>query len=127
MQRPSATRPHVVLFAFVSIAVAPHARAQSLAPGVAADLVLEEVVGDLVNPQDPNDRGVTAAEFLPDGRLVILKHTGEIRVRETNGNIVEAGTMPVNIASERGLLGLAVDPEFATSNRIYLYYSQASS
>jgi glucose/arabinose dehydrogenase len=104
-----------------ALSVAPSvARAQTLENGVSAELRLTRVVPNLFQP--------TAAEFTPDGRLVILQQNGEVLVWTGSGAPIPAGTMPVNYdGGEQGLLGLAIDPEFATTNRLYLYYSASGS
>lgn len=92
--------------------------AQQLQPN---DLVFEQPVTGLQFP--------TAAEFLPDGRMVIIQQNGGVRVRPANGGaLVNAGTIPIHtgVPSERGLLGLAIDPQFSTSRRLYFYYSDPS-
>ncbi|MFO0723871.1 MAG: PQQ-dependent sugar dehydrogenase [Myxococcota bacterium] len=71
----------------------------------------------------------SAAEFLPDGRLVITQQGGRFRVRPAAGGaLINAGQVSVitNI-NEQGLLGIAIDPQFSTSNRIYFYYSENGS
>ena len=93
------------------------ATAQTLVPN---DLVLDRRYVTGVS-------GAVAAEFLPDGRLVIIRQTGQIAVRPAAGGaLIQAGSLSVNVSSERGLLGLAVDPQFATSNRLYFYYSASN-
>ncbi len=74
----------------------------------------------------------TALAFTPDGRLLITTQPGQLPVYQ-NGSLV--GTPALNLATqwpggsrvcsnfERGLLGIAVDPNFATNNYIYLYYT----
>ena len=72
----------------------------------------------------------TALAFTPDGRLLITTQPGQLRVYQ-NGALV--GTAALNLAangaicsnSERGLLGVAVDPAFAPTinNYVYLYYT----
>lgn len=99
------------------------AHADTLASGPAADtLSLTQFVDDAAGLNSP-----TAAEFLPDGRLIIIEVGGRIKVRLTNGTIVDAGVVPVDLAGERGLLGLAIDPLFDTTHRLYFYYSQAGA
>ncbi|MGI8907893.1 MAG: PQQ-dependent sugar dehydrogenase [Candidatus Sumerlaeaceae bacterium] len=60
--------------------------------------------------------------------LVGEKATGRVK-RVTNG--VVQGTialdLPVDSASERGLLGMTLDPGFPTSNSVYLFYTRASA
>lgn len=68
----------------------------------------------------------TALAFTPDGRLLITTQTGQLRVYQNN---VLLTTPAVNLNtrlctnSERGLLGVAVDPQFATNRFIYFYYT----
>ena len=68
----------------------------------------------------------TGLAFTPDGRLLITQQTGKLRVLQ-NGSLL--ATAAVDFApglctnSERGLLGVAVDPAFATNHFIYLYYT----
>ncbi len=63
----------------------------------------------------------------PNDLLVLEKGTGQVR-RVTNGVIQgTALDLPVNSASERGLLGIALDPSFATNQRVYLYWTQSST
>jgi glucose/arabinose dehydrogenase len=70
--------------------------------------------------------GPTALAFTPDGRLLITRQPGVLRIYK-NGSLL--GTPALNISSkvcsdvERGLLGVAVDPAFATNHYIYLYYT----
>jgi MYXO-CTERM domain-containing protein len=100
----------------LSLAAGP-ARAQSLAPEVADALVLEPVVSGLEGP--------VGAEFLPDGRLVVIEQgSGRVLALAPGAARPEVlGTIAVETGGERGLLGLAVDPRFAESRRLYLYYS----
>jgi glucose/arabinose dehydrogenase len=68
----------------------------------------------------------TALTFTPDGRLLVTSQTGELRVFQS-GALIAAPAL--NLAtkicsnSERGLLGVAVDPAFATTGHIYLFYT----
>jgi len=70
----------------------------------------------------------TALAFTPDGRLLIATQTGQLRVFE-NGALLPDPALDLrapNLACvnhERGLLGLAVDPDFAANHFIYLYYT----
>jgi glucose/arabinose dehydrogenase len=45
-----------------------------------------------------------------------------------NGAVVSTVLdLPVNYASERGLLGIALHPDFATNGYVYLYYTRSST
>src|SRR5262245_8897534 len=62
----------------------------------------------------------TAMAFLPDGRLLITEKAGALRV--WNGSsLATLGTIAVCSSSEMGLLGVAVDPNFASNGFVYLY------
>jgi glucose/arabinose dehydrogenase/PKD repeat protein len=86
----------------------------------------------MVPPADFEDQFVlkllsgTALAFTPDGRLLVTNRDGAVKVYENGAPL--AG-FAVNIRPktcfnlERGLLGIAVDPAFATNHRVYLYYT----
>src|SRR5438874_10149837 len=67
----------------------------------------------------------TAMEFAPDGRLFVLEQTGNVRIVSTAGVLQSTPflTLTVDSAGERGLLGIAFDPNFATNNFVYVYYT----
>jgi len=74
-----------------------------------------------------------AVALAPDGRLFVTERPGRVRiVRLGAGGGLEArpwATLPAraNPNTERGLLGLALDPEFARNGFVYLYYSYAAA
>ena len=70
----------------------------------------------------------TVMEFAPDGRLFVAQQTGALRIIE-NGVLLAtpAITLSVNSSGERGLLGIAFDPNFSSNNFIYLYYTLSSA
>jgi glucose/arabinose dehydrogenase len=63
--------------------------------------------------------------FAPDGRLFFTERPGRVRIiRDTTLVPQPALTLPdVNADGEGGLLGLALDPGFATSGWLYLVYT----
>jgi len=69
----------------------------------------------------------TSMAFAPDGRLFITFQSGQVRVVRDNALLTTPFlTIPsgvVDAAGERGLLGLAFDPDFATNNFVYVYYT----
>jgi cytochrome c len=62
-------------------------------------------------------------ELAPDGRIFFNELRGKLRLWKPGSGILEAGTIPVFAAQENGLLGFALDPNFAQSQHIYLFYS----
>lgn len=65
----------------------------------------------------------TALAFTPDGRMLITTKGGTLRVWHGTLLATPALTLSVCTESERGLLGVAVDPGFAANRRIYLFYT----
>jgi glucose/arabinose dehydrogenase len=70
----------------------------------------------------------TAMAFAPDGRLFITQQGGQVRIIK-NGALLAAPflTVTTEASGERGLLGLAFDPNFSTNQLIYLYYTVTST
>ncbi len=68
--------------------------------------------------------GPTSAAFLgPDDMLVLEKATGRVR-HVVGGQVVgTALDLAVNSASERGLLGIALHPDFPRNPGVYLYWT----
>jgi glucose/arabinose dehydrogenase len=74
----------------------------------------------------------TALDFTPDGRMVVAGKSGQVHPYDRSGNNLakpEAMNLPVCDNSERGLLGVAVDPKFGTegNNHVYFYYTHRRS
>ena len=70
----------------------------------------------------------TAMAFAPDGRLFVCLQGGQLRVIK-NGALLPNPfiTLPVSSSGERGLLGIAFDPNFAANQFVYLYYTTSTS
>src|SRR5262249_57044993 len=70
----------------------------------------------------------TSMAFLgPKDFLILEKATGKVQ-HVVNGAIVgTALDLAVNSASERGLLGIALSPNFATDHLLYLHSTQTST
>lgn len=66
-----------------------------------------------------------AIDFLPDGRMIFTERNGKVSIFD-NGNVKIVGNLDASEASESGLLGIAVDPEFVKNNFVYLYYTSKS-
>lgn len=100
------------------LAACPQADAEErLAPAVAQSLTLSVVASGLGPTTD--------LAFLPDGRMVIIAKDGTVRLRAPGGALRVLARFPVDEESEKGLLGVAVDPEFARTRRLFFYYSLA--
>ena len=70
---------------------------------------------------------LTDFRFLPDGRMVMTTKDGSVKIRRTDGSVVTAGTFAVDSSSEKGLLGVEVDPQFSTNTFLYFYASDGPS
>jgi aldose sugar dehydrogenase len=120
-----ACRMIVVLSTTVlAIVSGPHSgptRAQSPVPTVLApNLGLRLIASDLITP--------TSLAFLgPQDFLILEKNTGRVR-RFVNGaphsTVLDLG---VNFSSERGLLGIALHPDFPANPSVYLYWTCRST
>src|SRR5215472_8618477 len=70
----------------------------------------------------------TSMAFIgPNDFLVLEKDTGKVQ-RVTNG-VLQGPVLDlaVNSASERGLLGIALHPDFAINHFVYLYWTESST
>jgi len=102
-----------------SIAV-PRAEAQTGPEVLHPRLAVRTVVSGLSQP--------TSMEFLgPDDFFVLEKATGKV-LRIVDGAVVSAVLdLAVNSASERGLLGLALHPDFPGNPGVYLYWTESTT
>jgi cytochrome c len=91
---------------------------------------------------DSNARFPSEIEVAPDGRVFFIE-MGERRQLSTPGNlkVIDAATSTTSVvdsvdvftgiatgnAQEDGLIGMALDPDFAENNWLYLYYAPADA
>src|SRR3977135_3531719 len=70
----------------------------------------------------------TAMAFAPDGRLFVCLQGGQVRVIK-NGTLLAPPfvSIPVTSSGERGLLGVAFDPNFSSNQFVYFYYTTSTS
>ncbi|MGW6128618.1 PQQ-dependent sugar dehydrogenase [Cellulomonas sp. NPDC055163] len=107
----------VVVGALVAAGLTALAGAPASAATVPAGFT-DALVADVDNP--------TAIAFTADGRMLVTQQAGRLRVRTAAGQLLAtpaldlAGRICTN--GERGLLGVAVDPDPAT-RAIYVYYT----
>lgn len=84
------------------------------------------VASDLRDPME--------ISLAPNGDVYVIEREGRVlRVQPATGAVMEIGILPVTAlretnkdstwAREDGLLGLALDPKFASNQRLYLYFS----
>ncbi len=89
----------------------PHAASAAAPPTVAATIA--------ANLQYPWDVG-----FLPDGRMLVTERPGRVRIYDSGrpgATLVQTVTIPsVWAVGEAGLMGIAVDVDFASNQFVYL-------
>ena len=106
---------HSFLAFFLVLVIVCTARGATLPPGFT-----ETQVSGLTN--------ATAMEIAPDGRVFVCLQEGALRVIR-NGVLLPTPFLTLNVDpnGERGLLGIAFDPNFSTNNFLYLYYTVATT
>ncbi len=88
-------------------------------PAGAQDVSVEVVATDLTT--------IWAIDFAPDGRIFLTERSG--RVRTVRDGVLDPQpwiTLDVVEVAESGLLGLALDPEFAQNGYVYVAYTYAT-
>ncbi len=70
----------------------------------------------------------TDFRFLPDGRILVAQKNGTIQVASATGQLQSTPviTLPTNSGNGRGLLAIAVDPDYQTNGYIYAAYTPSS-
>ena len=99
----------------------PPANAQADGPTILdRNLAVRTVVEGLNTP--------TSLAFLgPDDLLVLEKNTGRVQ-RVVDGEVQSTVLdLAVNFGSERGLLGIALHPDFPTNPGVYLYWTESTT
>ncbi len=75
------------------------------------------------NTSDPMELAVA-----DDGRVFFAQRGGELKIYDPATNsTVTAGVLDVYTGGEDGLVGLALDPDFADNGWVYLYYAPADA
>jgi len=107
----------ISLSLFLGFAATPFVAAQAEGPTMLnSRLSVRPVVSGLVTP-------TTLAFLGPNEFFVLEKNTGIVQY-VVNGAIQPAALdLAVNFFSERGLLGIVLDPGFASNHFVYLYWS----
>lgn len=70
--------------------------------------------------------GITS---LPDGRLLVTEKAGRLRIVTTAGAVGSpiTGIPPLIASGQGGLLGVCIDPQFATNRMVYWVFSEPVS
>ncbi|MEW2431512.1 ThuA domain-containing protein [Micromonospora sp. NPDC047644] len=73
---------------------------------------------------DSNTSNPMELDIAPDGRVFYIERDGRVQiVKPDTGNTVTAVDLDVFTGNEDGLIGIRLDPDFATNNWVYLYYA----
>lgn len=69
--------------------------------------------------------GPSGFEIAPDGRIFVLERTGKIKIVKNGVLLSEPfADLPSVASGDRGLIGIAFDPEFGINNHyVYFYYT----
>lgn len=66
----------------------------------------------------------TVFAFAPDGRIFVAQQSGALRIIKNEILLPTPFlSLVVNSSGERGLIGLAFDPDFETNHYLYVYYT----
>jgi aldose sugar dehydrogenase len=111
------------LLALLAATAATERATGQLQPGprlLVPNLELRTVVDGLALP--------TSIAFLGDGDLLVLeKNSGKVK-RVVNGVVRSTALdLAVNFGSERGLLGIALHPDFPSNPGVYLFWTESST
>ncbi len=97
----------------------PAFAAQTRAPAAPRTAVkVETVAKGLAHPW--------ALQFLPDGRMLVTERPGRLRIVTREGTLSApiSGVPKVHAAGQGGLLDVALAPDFATSQEIFLTFAE---
>ncbi len=72
----------------------------------------------------------TTMEFAPDGRIFVAEQAGKLRIVK-DGTLLATPALDltgrIDARGERGLLGIAFDPDFSQNGYVYLYYTMRAT
>lgn len=132
-RRPSLRWPLLGATLLLAVLLAAGRATAQQAPGVGTEIMPPGAFGSVYVA----DAGgyVVAMAFAPDGRLFYTTKggfggPGVGQVRIVTDGVLRATPFletPVETSGERGLLGIALDPEFATNRYVYIYKTAPGS
>ncbi len=101
------------LVAAVAVLAAGPLRAETIPDGFALEVVAE----GLAQP--------VALAYAPDGRLFVTEKNGHVRIVSPEGEVQTESFAEIEVytVNENGLLGIALDPDFAENHYVYVFAS----
>jgi cytochrome c len=73
---------------------------------------------------DTNTQNPMELDIAPDGRVFYIERDGRVQIiKPDTGLTVTAADLDVFTGNEDGLIGIRLDPDFATNGWVYLYYA----
>ncbi|HEV7799256.1 MAG TPA: PQQ-dependent sugar dehydrogenase, partial [Pyrinomonadaceae bacterium] len=103
-----------------SVTIVTQVTTQSSGPSMLdPNLAVHTVISGLSQP--------TSIALFGDGFLVLEKDTGKVKLVLNGAVQLTALDLPVNSASERGLLGIVLHPDFTFNHYVYLYWTESST
>lgn len=117
----------------------PFARLSGIVAAIAAAALSSSLASAQGNGPASGDQPVTVTTvatglenpwgmaFLPNGRLLVTERPGRLRLVTREGAVSPPlqGVPDVVAAGQGGLLGIALDPDFAANRRVYLSFAEA--
>lgn len=103
----------------LTVALAATPSLAQTAGGTVPEPVVTTVATGLENPW--------GLAFLPDGRVLVTERPGRLRLVGRDGSLSApiGGVPQVQAVGQGGLLGIALDPGFASNRRVYLSFAEA--
>ena len=103
-----------------SVTIVTQVTTQSSGPSMLdPNLSVHTVISGLSQP--------TSMALFGDGFFVLEKNTGKVQYVLNGAVQLTALDLAVNSASERGLLGVALHPDFAFNHFVYLYWTESNT
>ena len=68
--------------------------------------------------------GPTGFAIAPDSRIFVLERAGKVKIYK-NGSLLQTPFVDLNAeaSGDRGLIGVAFDPDFSSNHYAYFYYT----
>jgi glucose/arabinose dehydrogenase len=107
---------HSRLFAYLALSLLLVCSSTPAGGALPTGFIVSEVTDGLSFP--------VAMAFAPDGRIFVTEQRGSVRVVKGGQLLPEPFvTVEVDDSTERGLLGVAFDPDFVRNQYVYVYYT----